>query len=179
MNYKTLKKILSKANNLAVAISVILVLMGLAIVINSFLDIENKKTVSVVLGSVFGILFFTLGLIAFKRLLSDQLKAKKDTHPILKAIKAGDRDLLLWIYVEQINTTISHDGPKVGTAQNINYFTKDCKGKGKTIMTGKKHSADEIINYLSTQFDIPYIGYTDKAREEMNKYFGTSGLKKL
>ena len=179
MNYETLKKILSKSNNLAVFISAILVLLGLVIIVNSFLGIGSKKTISIVLGSSFGILLFTLGLIAFKRLLSDQLKAKKDTHPILKAIKAGDRDYLVWVYVEQINTTIGHEGPRVGTSRNINYFTKDCNGKGKTIMTGKEYSADEIINYLSKEFDIPYLDYSDKTREEMNKYFGTSGLNKL
>ncbi|MCB0400941.1 MAG: hypothetical protein KDD41_02580 [Flavobacteriales bacterium] len=179
MNYETFKKVLSKANNIAVVISVILVLIGTAIIVNMLLGIENKKTVSIVIGMFFGVLLLILGVIAFKRMLSDQLQARNDTHPILKAIKEGDRGYLMWVYVEQINTTLGHDGPKVGTSQNVNYFTRDCKGKGKTIMTGKNYTAAEIIAYLSTEFDIPYLDYSDKTREAMNTYFGTSGLKKL
>lgn len=177
MNYKELQKLLSKSNTLAVVLAAIVASLGLLILIFPFL--WYKGVTSLVLSLIFGLLLLIMGLVASRRLLSDQIKARRGMHPILKAIKEKDRDLLVWVYIQQINTTLGHDGLQVGATQNINYFTKDCKGKGKTIIVGKRYDANEIIEYLKTEFDIPYLDYSDQTRATMNEYYGTSGIKKL
>lgn len=164
------KKFLSKANTQAIVISIVLIALGLVMIVHTLLNKEHP--VPLTIGLSFGGMILVLGLIAFKRMLSDQLKARMNTHEILEAIKRGDRSYLIWVYIEKINTTLEHGGPSIGPGhQNISYFTKDCKGKGKPLMTGKKYSANEIIEFLSTQFDIPYIGYSAEKQTAVNDYF--------
>lgn len=179
MSEKEFQLILTKSNNLAVFLSGIIALFGGVLIFHGINSIGEKELISISISLLFGLIILVMGIIALKRLLNDQIKAKKGTHPLLKALKERDKDFLVWVYIEQINTTLEKDGPVLGTAQNINYFTRDCKGKGKVIMTGKKHSAQEVIDFLTTKFDIPYLDYSDETRQAMNKYFKTNSFNQL
>lgn len=144
--------------------------------LNSVVGVEEVKVAPLLIGLIFGGLFLVLGLIAFKRMLSDQIKARRGTHPILEAIREGDRDFLVCVYIEQVKTVLDNGSGKIDAGQNVNYFTRDCKGMGKTIMTGRICTADELVAYLCTEFDIPYLDLSDSTRAALNKRFGTTKL---
>lgn len=177
MNYEKLRSLLSKSNTKASILSIVIMALGGFILYYSIFREDYKGMASLIIGLIFGGMFVIMGLIALKNLLVDAIKAKRNTHPLLMAIKNGQRDYLVWLYIQQINTTV--EGNTVGTSKNINYFSKDCKGKGKTIISGGEFSAEEVIEYLKSQFDIPYLDYSNQTRDAINEYFGTSGIKKL
>lgn len=177
MNYEKLQSILFKSTIKLMAIGIPMLLFGIYIIAFPFLDesFQGSTMALVIIGGL-----ITLGgIVVLIKSIPIAIGAKTGNHPFLKAIKNGQRDYIYWVYGQQINTTLGNGGETIGKSNNINYFSKDCKGKGIPIVLSKKDSPDEFIEFLQNHFDIPYIGYADETREAVNKYFGTSGLKKL
>ncbi len=177
MNYEKLKSILFKSNVKVLIIGIVILVMGVLAALFPFISesFHGSTTALVIIGGIFAL----LGLLALKNVFPAAIKAKSGKHPLLKAIKEGQKDYLVWVYKKQIDTTLGSGGATIASSYNIAYFTKDCKGKGGELVLSRKDSSDDLIDYLCTQFDIPYLGYADDTREAVNIYFETKGWKKL
>jgi sporulation protein YlmC with PRC-barrel domain len=93
-----------------------------------------------------------------------------DTHPVLKGIKNGERDAILWLHQKQIETTAA--GQSVGTSNNISLFLKN--GDSVELLLGSSASPKEMMDYIQENFEIPYIGYSDENRVAVTELLGRS-----
>ncbi len=175
MNYEKVKSILFKSNVKVAIIGVIVLFLG---GLSASYPLFNAKT-SIILTSIFGGIFIVLGVLVLWKSIPGLIQAKAETHPLLIAIKKGHKDYLVWLYKKQIDTTVGNGGAKVGTSNNVVFLSNDCNGKATELTLTKKDSADDFIEYLSREFDIPYLGYNDEIRASINKEFGSKGWKKV
>lgn len=174
MDYKKFKGILIKSNIKVMIIAVIILFLGGAIISRIFLS----DTGSVIGLAIFGGLFSLLGLLVLFKTLPSIIQTITNKHPLLSAINRHEKNYIFWLTRKQINTTAGHGGATLGTSQNIIIY--DNEGKGLEIALGRKTDPDSVIEYLTSEFNIPYIGYSDKTRETVNQHFSrTEGWKKL
>lgn len=175
MNYKKLKSTLYKTYLKISIIGLIILFFGVVIFVRPLLGSSGNLPVSLILGGIIA----ALGIVALYKSVPALIKALNDQDPILHAIHAGKKDFLVWIYRKEIHTTLGNGGQSVGYTNNIGIFTKECKGKGFELIMSDTKSAEDMMNYLSSEFEIPYIGYDELTRVEINKYFGLEGSKRV
>lgn len=166
MNYKELKSTLSSSNIKVSIIGIIVLFLG---GLSISYGLTNPKSSMIGL-SIFGGLFIGLGLLVLYGALPVLIQIKSDTYPLLKAIKEGQKDYIIWVYNKQINTTAGHGGGTLGSSQNIIFYNKE--GKSTEITLGGKTSPDSVIQYLATEFPNIQIGYADDTREAVSKILG-------
>jgi hypothetical protein len=174
MDYKKFKGILIKSNIKIMIIAVIILFLGGAIISRIFLSDQG----SVIGLAIFGGIFSLLGLIVLIKILPATIQVITNKHPLLSAINLHQKNYIVWITRKQINTTAGHGGPTLGTSQN--FIIYDNEGKGLELTLGRKTDPNSIVEYLTSEFNIPYIGYSDETRDAVNQHFGrTEGWKKL
>lgn len=165
MDYDKLRKILLKSYTSIFVITAILLLMGVALIAYAFIDEKG----SMVGKLIFGLIFFGLGAVVVVRKTGDYQKIVKGEFPILKAIKLGDKEFLLWAYHQQIDTTAGHGGQKVGSTYNVVFYDRD--GKNETLVL-RKTPPEEVLSYLSEVFPAARIGYTEEIKAEVSQLLG-------
>ncbi|MEZ4978598.1 MAG: hypothetical protein R2772_04805 [Chitinophagales bacterium] len=175
MNYKKLKKTLYTSYLKISIIGTIVLFFGMAIIVRPLLGSKGNLPISL----IFGGLCIALGIAVLYTAIPAFIKAINDRDPILHAIHAGKKDFLVWVYRKEIHTSLSNTGESIGYTNNIGIFTKESKGKGFELIMSDTQSAEAMIAYLRSEFEIPYIGYTDKNRAEINKYFSLEGSKRV
>lgn len=156
-------------------IGTVIFLMGVTIICAPLIGAEGSWTV----GAIFGGILALLGALALRNALPNILKAKTSKHQLLKAIEEGERDFLIWLYRTEIHVKENTLGQTVGTSNTLIYFDKNCKGKGVELAVSKKDSAADLYDYLSENFDVPYLGYNDKNKNAVNEFFGNKGWRKV
>lgn len=174
MTYEKLKKIIFNSHIKVAIIGIVILALGGLIMLYPLVNAKSNNIVALIFGGVFA----ALGALALRNAIPAMLQAKSDKHPMLKAIKSGEKDYLFWVYIKQIHTTVGED-VKVGTASNVIYFSKDCKGKGVELALGKNDSAEDLLVYFQEHFEIPYVGYGEEAKNAVNNHFGNSGWQKV
>lgn len=173
MNYKKVKRILIKSNIKVAIIAIIVLFLGGLAATYPFFNSETNFIVT----SLFGGIFILIGVLILWKTLPAIVQAKTEKHPLLNAIKIGEKDYIVWLYKKEIITSV--EGIKAGTSNNVIYLSKDCKGKAIELTLSKKDSADSFIEYLSGEFNIPYVGYDNDIREAINKEYSLKGWKKV
>lgn len=166
MDYKKFKSILIKSISALAILSIVILLMGIGVF--AYMLTDSKS--SVIGLSIFGGIFLIIGLLLLYKTIPAIISLKLDKHPVLKGIKENRRDAIVWLYQKQIDTTLGNDGPKVGSSNNISLWLKN--GDGIELILSQKTSPEEIIDFIRSNFDIPYIGYSDDNREAVTKLFG-------
>ncbi|NOQ72373.1 MAG: hypothetical protein GQ574_10255 [Crocinitomix sp.] len=141
--------------------------MGTAMVIYSFSDSFRGSVIGL---NIFGGLFLLLGLFVCYKLLPTLIKTLTGSHPLLKAIKNNQSDYILWMFIKQIDTTLGNGGATVGSSNNITIYSKD--GDMFDLILSRKKSTEEYMDYLVNTFDIPYKGYSEETREQVNNRAG-------
>lgn len=166
MDYKTFKGTLLKSIIIVGVLGAIVLLMGVGTILYMLTSPES----SVIGLSLFGGLFILLGGFFLYKSGPAIIRILTDTHPVLKGIKDGERDAILWLYQKQIETTAA--GQSVGTSNNISLFLKN--GDSVELLLGSSASPKEMMDYIQENFDIPYIGYSDENRVAVTELLGRS-----
>ncbi|MFT5583716.1 MAG: sporulation protein YlmC with PRC-barrel domain [Cognaticolwellia sp.] len=166
MDYKTFKGTLLKSIIIVGVLGAIVLLMGVGTILYMLTSPES----SVIGLSLFGGLFILLGGFFLYKSGPAIIRILTDTHPVLKGIKDGERDAILWLYQKQIETTAA--GQSVGTSNNISLFLKN--GDSVELILGSSASPQEMMDYIQENFDIPYIGYSEETRVAVTELLGRS-----
>ena len=116
----------------------------------------------IVIWTLAGLCFFFGGLITFKH-VREAFALRSGKHPVLSAIKNGDKGYLVWIY----ENVISVQGG--GSDHQIWSYSHDGK---QHIMSIKGKRVKEVIKFLQEQFPNAVMGYSDEIRENMGQSFG-------
>jgi hypothetical protein len=175
MNYEKVKSILFKSN---VKISIIGIIMLFLGGLSASYPLFNADS-NIIITSIFGGIFMLLVIAVLWKSTPTLIQAKTEAHPLLRAIKEEQKDYIVWLYKKQIETTLGEGAATVGTSNNVVLYTKDCNGKATELTLSKKDSADDFIEYLTNEFNIPYLGYADDTREAINNNFSNKGWKKV
>lgn len=158
MNYEAFNILLSKSKIRMALIGGLIALAGAAM-LSSLLVMHEPKIVYWIVTGIFLVLGFPILLLS----LRDLSRIKSGTWPLLKAIKEGDKDYLVWIYNNEIVSQVS--GVDVGKSSNIVLYNRS--GKMLQVVLGKKASAsaNDVIGYLASAFPNAHVGYSDQTRE--------------
>lgn len=161
MDVNEVAKIMKGSATKVIILSLVIIGLGGAILVGAFLE-EDGFNIGL---GVFGGLITALGLIAIIRTIVAATK-----NPLVNAIKSGDREFLVWVYNKQINTTAGHDGPTLGTSQNVVLYYKD--GKNLELTLGKKSDPVAFVQFLKQEFPNAHVGYSDDTRDAVSKILG-------
>lgn len=161
MNYNEFKSVLKKSSVKILVIGIVILFIGIPIVGANFFD-ESKTTYWII-----GLLFIGLGLLMTIKPIRDVSSINSDTHPILKAIKSGDKSYIVWIYVKEIISKV--EGVNVGKSNNVVIVTK--LNKMIELVLNKKTSTDELIAYVKSQFPDTLVGFTNENSEKVKSLF--------
>lgn len=121
----------------------------------------EKQDVNIAL-AIFGGFFVALAL--FILFITMRVAVK---NPLVKAIKSGDKDFLVWIYNKQISTTAGHGGATLGTSQNVVMYYKD--GTPLELNLNRKTNPNDFITYLSKEFPNAHVGFDDATRAKVSE----------
>lgn len=178
MNFEKLKSILF--SSLLKMNLIMLIMLGFSIgILTRPLYLTNNSVLSVSITFLIGLPLFGMSVWFLIKQLPLMIQAKRETHPLLKAIKEGQKDYLVWVFIKQINTTVGHDGPVVGGSKNVSIFPKDSGGKGYDLVLNNSDDAANLVRYLTEEFEVPYLGFSDQTREAVYAEYSGRGWKKI
>lgn len=163
MDYNGFKKAIKKSFVKSIIVGIGIFMFGafIAWLILSGADSEMDDMGTgglIVIWVLAGLCLFFGGAITFKQ-IKDALYLSQDKHPILNALKKGDRAYVIWVYeyVTQVNGG--------GSDHQVWVFSLDGK---KHILSLKKKRIQEVIQYLTVQFPDATIGYSEEIKDQMS-----------
>lgn len=152
---------LKKSSVKILIIGIVIFFIGLPIAGANFYD-ESKMSYW-----IFGLLFIGLSLFMIIKPIRDLSSLKSDSHPILNAIKTGDKNFIVWIYIKEIISNV--EGVKVGKSNNVVIVTK--MNKTMELVINRRTSPDELINYVKSEFPNALVGFTNENSEKVKALF--------
>lgn len=166
MDVHRLKKIIS-ASHIRISLVVILIFALACVFIYGALTTEKGSPIAqAIIGGLLLLASFIVWFKSFRALY----QIRTNQHPLIEAIEHDDQSYLLWVYNNQINTTLGSDGPVVGKSYNVSYYARG--GENSEMVLRKKDSPEELISYLSRCFPQALIGYTPEHKAQVEKEIG-------
>lgn len=162
MNYNTFKTLLKKTKQKFILVALLIALVGAPFIVMGVKD--GIHWGFLITGGVLTLLTLFLLMISIR----DLSRINADELPILKAIRQGQKDYLVWMYVKEINTKV--EGVQAGTSNNLVLINR--QGKMEELVLNRKTSPYDIMDYLGTEFPDAHVGYSDDTRAEVSQLLG-------
>lgn len=159
MNYEFLKSSLVKSKFRILFVGVLTALLGAGSLIGA-LGPDSK-----IVYWVFAGIFLAIGLLILGMALKGIIEIKSEKYPLIQAIKQKESDYVVWMYDKRIAAQV--EGITVSKSSNVVIYNKH--GKMTEIVLGRKIPANNVIDYLSSQFPDAHVGYDSATRETVSK----------
>lgn len=163
MDYRKLRSILLKSY--IGIFMIVFIILGAGVSIFVLLASTNHGMLSNILKIIFGGAFTGLGGFVLYKKLPDFMAIFSGNLPVLKALKEGDKDYVVWIYRQQIDTTMGNGGATVGSTNNVMFY--DRNGHSESLVL-RKTPAEDVIAFLKEEFPEARVGYDKKTRKEVS-----------
>lgn len=160
MTTNDLKKILKISARRMLITGIIVFALALLLSTAAFASGEIKTIYWVFIG-FFALIAFLMFFISFKSY--SQIASGK--QPLLNAILNNENDYVVWIYHNLIVSQVN--GINAGKSSNIVYYTKH--GKMEQIILSRRHSADNVIGFISEFFPSALVGHSQENKDTAEK----------